>query len=236
MPFQFSDYGASDANQCGREFCAELKDMLGRRKSAEIEPAAWTEAVLDWFSRTKARSLVVDASRSNRRPPCGVAIPQPLARFAGAARDTNGPFLVELCHHTYPQYGDEYWTADYWNAAFGSRDRPEIKLALECEWGQRNNPGANVGAIMHHGSKLLHLSARIKTLIYASADESNREQISGLLHKMILHDPQRDAIWLVIDVPWPEWSRDYGPTHQVVTTEPVLRAPARSVARRAQTA
>jgi hypothetical protein len=89
----------------------------------------------------------------------------------------------------------------------------EIKLAMESEWGKRNNSAHSLNMILFDAAKLAAIRATSKVMVFASQRGSDRQDIVDAL--MTLRTQWDDpSPWLWIDVPW-NHSTDFPVTHGV---------------------
>lgn len=193
---------------------AQLIDAINRVEAVKDQPIGnvdWTEAVLDCFANSAFEHATVDG-RPSRRQPHGrrgaeVKLTGGLAGIAGSPRTTFGEYLFDLSHSSYPAYGTEtsYRSDAYWAKALATP--PEIYLVLESEWGKAGATTFSLSAVMEDASKLLHVCARVKVVLFASTTEENRERVLNLAGTMVRADVTRTnsgaaPTWLWIDVPW----------------------------------
>lgn len=178
---KFLDYSGAELERVADAFVAEFGPRLGDH----LATTAWTERVLDWIEKTKADFATTDARPARDR----------------RSRNTGGEFLFDLVHSTWPSYGEAWGTKAYWDRALAGQP-PELLLALESEWGHARNAETNLHKVLEDASKLLHVRARAKVMLFASNSAANRDEIHGLLTRLIAADRTGLCTWLLIDMPW----------------------------------
>ena len=208
--FQFEKYDVGEVQTCSDAFKKAVDEMRkAEREGLVIETADWTHFVLNWFSATARKGLVVDAKRARAwgfgRPPRTRAL---IKELTGEDRDTRGESLFDLAHSDYPPYEEGWGTAAYWERALA--EPRQLFLVLESEWGKENSPGAIFAMVLEDATKLLHVDARVKVVIFGSHSNDHRDQILRCGAQMAKIDRAK-AAWLWFDVPWePQREALYG--------------------------
>lgn len=199
---RFRDYSGAELERVGERFVTEF----GPRLRDHLATTAWTEGVLDWFDATKADFATTDARPARDR----------------RSRNTGGEFLFDLVHSTWPSYDDSWGTKTYWDRALAGQT-PELLLALESEWGHARNAETNLHRVLEDASKLLHVTARAKVMLFASNSAANRDEIHSLLTRLVRADRTGPCHWLLVDMPWDvklepkEWLLSVLPTPPTTT-------------------
>jgi hypothetical protein len=205
---KFSDYGRDDSQKVGTAFVdafREHRDALNRQRFATAE---WTNCVLDWFANTAPVGVRVDATRSPplpREPVPATSAAEILRQIAGTPRASQGEFLFDLCHSTWPANS----MPDYWNVSL--RALPVLRLALESESGKETSSGGNMGAIMEDATKLLHVTSDAKVMVFASRNVEERGTILSLAGLLQAADQNVKTPWLWLDLPWATWTERHQP-------------------------
>ena len=212
---KFEDYTFAETKDVGEAFLKAFLERSTQLANANVT-AQWTEIILDWFAETAPdEGVVVDAKPSNRSG--RFKFSEVLAAIAEPSKRRSGECLVDLAHHRLPSY-DEYHASDYWSRAYDKSQRPEMLLALESECGKRGNRPGNTPEVMQDASKLVVRAARVKVVVFARNDKSERERIKELAEGLRHHDytrsrPVNDGEegarphWLWLDLPWGVWGR-----------------------------
>lgn len=191
-PTKFSAYNAEELRRCGKELLAFV------RGQPEMGAALWTEFVLDWFAATAAPGLLVDAKarqdqRGNWRKRWGVGAD------VVPARQTQGEFMLDLVHSTYPPYNGEYWTPEYFERALAGPC--QVRLALESEWGDARSGDVTVAAVMHDAFKLPAVRANVKVMLFGTRKASGGPKLFDMLTTLRTRAGDT-APWLVLNLPW----------------------------------
>lgn len=211
--FRFADYSQGELEKCAEAF---VRPLLNERQIGceRIASLAWTEAILDWFSAARSEKVVVDARKPRHHgaaPLWRQELAKHSANFAPSKpRETRGEFLFDLSHSTYPPSDDNYWTADYWQKALAGE--PRLELVLESEWGKHSLGEGNAALVMHDAIKLLHASARVKIVVFASTNPQSRKVTIDLARELVKKDVSKvgdaEPSWLWVDIPWSTWEDD----------------------------
>lgn len=215
---EFTKYTRDEAETVTQTFVDEARQV----KPAAADTELWTEWVLDWFAEAASNGTLVDARRS-RCDGERAGRRSALERIGfhprwPRTRPTGGEFLVDLCHTTFPSYGEDWRTPKYWKKAFGEGlQAPAIRLALESEFGNSRNPDLNLHLVMEDASKLYALRATVKVMVFASVNRDNRKKILDLARQIAGHDRGSETTWVWIDLPWDDaWMGDRRPDRWVL--------------------
>lgn len=179
---KFTDYSRDNLTAVADEF---LKEFTPRLKD-DLATTSWTEDVLTWFDKAKSAAALVDARPARDR----------------RSRGTRGEFLFDLVHSTWPAYDGKWGTRAYWDEALNAPEPPRLLPALESEWGHARNAEANLHKVLEDASKLFHVRAVAKVILFASVNEDNRKEILDLLERLVAADRTGPCTWLLIDMPW----------------------------------
>lgn len=229
----FGDYGRDDLDRVGGDLVNALVAKRDYLNEIFIGTEQWTEAVLDFFAARKGSEEVVDARPPRRRKEgrselCGagkdwIEFDPKLKKIAPQIRTTYGEFLFDLCISTYPSY-ESVNPREYWEKSFA--EPRELLLVLESEFGKQGAGFTTVNSVMNDATKLLHVQARAKVIVFASSTRSMREQkeLLRLAKNMAEIDQTRDSRglrpnWLWIDIPWIRWDKPVSPQHWVFPEE-----------------
>jgi hypothetical protein len=209
----FDKYTREEASSACETFVTMLRDRSAELNKLRLPTHEWTHFILDWFSSTAPKTVRVDATgyREDRHSlGRGVdEIDEILRTMAPHPRKTTREFVFDLCHSTWIPDG----ASPYWIRALETP--PVMLLALESEMGKASSAPANLNAIMEDASKLLHVCARVKVVVFGSVNEANRLQILKMARKMVLADQTsidgQAPTWAWIDVPWAHWTETLQP-------------------------
>jgi hypothetical protein len=190
MSYQFRQYTVEELANFGDAFETTARAFAKERPKAST--AEWTEFNLDWFARTAAEGLTVDAriTRGGTGP-----LSEGLAR-----RTTLGEFMLDMAHTTSPSYEHrDYSTRAYWLRAL---EQPcQVRLALESEFGRHLNPDESFAMVLSDASKLAAVRADVKVMIFATQDGSEARDVAGALERLRRQSSDTSP-WLWIDLPW----------------------------------
>lgn len=194
-PPKFALYGADELLTIGSAFVDSIQnhaESLARASSTEVE----TEFVLDWFAATAPHWARVDArpKRSSGYRSWRKDLPQ---------RQTDGEFLLDLTHTTYPveEHG-EGWDEYIKRSHVG--DKLEVLLALESEFGKERSPQGSRGQVFDDASKLAVVRSRAKVMLFASNSRGGTENRDVMVRMLtaLRTDHCDGSPWLWIDLPW----------------------------------
>ena len=207
----FDSYDASTLDRIGSTFVRDAKalDQSMPRLGTEV----WTEAVLNWFFHARMNQATSVYARPNRGITGQIQAPE-LAQFRDP-RDTQGEFMLDLCHTTFPP-GTWQTSPNWWEIALS--DSRRILFALESEWGKNRSEEASKALILDDASKPAFVSADTKALLFASSGELTFDAVRTEVGKVQdlavgAHGDGARTPWLLIDVPW-----DTGKVHYDVLT------------------
>jgi hypothetical protein len=179
--FKFASYTEPELICCGDEFLESCK-IAWHKTGSEV----WTEHVLNWFSHTAPADVRVDS-----RP----------ARSTGAGvRNSQGEWLVDLVHTTYP-LGNHH---PYWAPAMTLKDDRawSVLLVLESEWGKSRSPSRTFEMILDDASKLTALRAAVKVLVTSATNSRIAHDATLEAGIVNLRRRTRDTTpWLWINLP-----------------------------------
>jgi hypothetical protein len=189
--FKFNTYGAKELDRCGKLFCAAARDF--DLLNPACDAAGWTDFVLGWFQNTaQEERILVDARRPRAHAP--------VLKNGFAPKNTEGEFLVDLAHSTYPHYSEElkYNSLSWWKEAL--KHRCQVRLALESEWGKNGKRDMTRVAILQDAIKLAAFRADAKVMVFGSHGDDRAGIVNDL--KRLRSKSKDDSPWLWIDVPW----------------------------------
>ena len=85
-------------------------------------------------------------------------------------------------------------------------------MVLESEWGKHSLGEGNAALVMHDAIKLLHASARVKIVVFASTNPQSRKVTIDLARELVKKDVSKvgdaEPSWLWVDIPWSTWEDD----------------------------
>ena len=207
--WKFEDYSIEEARSVAAAFVEAASLVDGDRDG--LSTHAWTAWILDWFSASAGRDVVVDA-KPRQLALDGHALPLGTGR-GPLARETVGEFLVDLTHGTFLPYvrpnalAHGWGTVGYWQDTFADGAPPRrLKLALESEMGSERNDRLNICRVMEDAAKLFVISADVKVVIFASRGDGDRATLIGLARRMAEMDETKPKAWMWIDLPWDPWN------------------------------
>lgn len=140
--FAFRDYSVDELEPCGQAFAERFRVP----NLADTNPA-WTNAVRGWFRNTAAAGVRV---------------------YPPSNESSKDEFIVDLCHTTYPLLLElETWpSVPLYERCF--ERHCQLKLAMECEWGDSRNADRSLCLVLDDACKLAVLRAQLKVMVYST--------------------------------------------------------------------
>jgi hypothetical protein len=160
----------------------------------------WTEFVLDWWASVgRLGKLAVDCRPGSDKidwaTTWNTERPDELPE-----RGRSNEFLNDLIIASYPPYKGNFYTDGYWDGVLKGEPR-QILVALESEWGAENSAAMNRGKVLEDATKLVHVRARLKVLVFGVKKDHAKSLIKDV-SQLRERDEDPSTPWLLFPVPW----------------------------------
>lgn len=212
--FEFKSYSAGELDKCGAAFVADLEQSRSVLASPDWAKSAkpWTALVLNWFGSAQEAGRLIDTSSLPLSGPERVfwdRVKSGLPSRFQERRGGTGEFLkLDLFVTSAPSYDEaSYWSPAYWTSML-SGPSVQALFALESEW-KGDRPSDRYVYVMHAAAKLAAVRANAKAIVFAShkTDDPLDSRMRWSEDLKTLRERTADvAPWLLIDVPWRDWT------------------------------